>query len=297
MRHKKPARVNKRILLGVIALICGAITLTMPFILMSTHGASDTRMVNEHTQAALTMSKKTQQDTLNRAHEYNEKLAQQEQKTLGQVRDPFTNTDKVSADKEYNSQLNRPDDGIMASITYPKLNINLPVYHGTSDSTLLKGAGHLYGTSLPVGGDSTHAVISAHSGLADRTMFDRLNGLGGKAKLGDIFYVTTLGETLAYKVNDIQVVTPTQFGVLKIKPGHDLVTLLTCTPYGVNTQRLLVTGERVSVPLQAPPVDKAPRGQFTTITLVLCALIWVLAISVITITVIRRKKVKKVVEA
>ena len=129
----------------------------------------------------------------------------------------------------------------MGAVRYPRLHISLPVRHGTDAATLEKSAGHLYGTSLPVGDESTHAVVAAHRGLADRLMFTNL----GLAKKGDLFEIDVQGERLRYKVTDIRVNGPDDVKPLAVEKGRDLVTLYTCTPYGVNTQRLLVTGERV----------------------------------------------------
>lgn len=139
---------------------------------------------------------------------------------------------------------------------YPRLHISLPVRHGTDAATLEKSAGHLYGTSLPVGGESTHAVVAAHRGLADRLMFTNL----GFAKKGDLFEIDVQGERLYYKVTDIRVTEPDDVKPLAIEKGQDLVTLYTCTPYGVNTQRLLVTGERTDAPSGGDPglVERLP---------------------------------------
>ncbi len=145
--------------------------------------------------------------------------------------------------------------------------------HGTDNDTLARGAGHMYGTSLPVGGTNTRTVISAHTGLADKVMFDKFDGLDGKARKGDIFYLTTLGTDLAYRVTDIRVVDPGDSPRLRIVKGKDLATLMTCTPYGVNTQRLLVTGVRTNIPYPAPPVSRAGRD--------LSWLWWVLGIGLV----------------
>ena len=123
----------------------------------------------------------------------------------------------------------------------PKINVYLPIYHGTSEEVLSKGAGHLQNTSLPVGGASTHSVISAHSGYPGETFFDYLTDM----KVGDEFYVHILDRTLKYEVDQIEVVLPSEINSLRIVDGEDLVTLLTCTPYGINTHRLLVRGKRV----------------------------------------------------
>ena len=131
--------------------------------------------------------------------------------------------------------------GVMAYIDIPKINVYLPVQHGTGADTLEKSVGHVVGTSLPVGGSSTHAVLSAHSGMASSKLFSDIDQLAE----GDIFYVHVLGEVLAYEVDVINKVLPTDTSLLQIEEGKDLVTLVTCTPFGVNTHRLLVRGHRV----------------------------------------------------
>ena len=131
--------------------------------------------------------------------------------------------------------------GVMCYIDIPKINVYLPVQHGTGAETLEKSVGHVVGTSLPVGGSSTHAVLSAHSGLASSKLFSDIDQL----EVGDVFYIHVLGEALAYKVDAINTVLPTDTSLLQIADGKDLVTLVTCTPFGVNTHRLLVRGYRV----------------------------------------------------
>lgn len=131
--------------------------------------------------------------------------------------------------------------GVMCYIDIPKINVYLPVQHGTDAETLEKSVGHVVGTSLPVGGSSTHAVLSAHSGMASSKLFSDIDQLAE----GDMFYVHVLGDILAYKVDSINTVLPTDTSLLQIEDGKDLVTLVTCTPFGVNTHRLLVRGHRV----------------------------------------------------
>ena len=131
--------------------------------------------------------------------------------------------------------------GVMAYVDIPKLNVYLPVQHGTDADTLERAVGHVVGTSLPVGGSSTHAVLSAHSGMASSKLFSDIDQLAE----GDTFYIHVLGEVLAYKVDTINTVLPTDTSLLQIEDGKDLVTLVTCTPFGVNTHRLLVRGHRV----------------------------------------------------
>lgn len=140
--------------------------------------------------------------------------------------------------------------GVMAYVDIPKIGAYLPVQHGTDADTLEKSVGHVVGTSLPVGGESTHAVLSAHSGMASSKLFSDIDQLAA----GDVFYIHVLGEVLAYKVDAIHTVLPTDTSLLQIADGKDYVTLVTCTPFGVNTHRLLVRGHRVPyVPEQEVP--------------------------------------------
>lgn len=144
-------------------------------------------------------------------------------------------------DEEYLSCLNLAGDGMMGMVEIPKISINLPIYHTTSEEVLEKAAGHLEGSSLPAGGESTHAVISAHRGLPSASLFTDLD----KLEEGDHFFLHVLDDTLAYEVDKLSVVEPEDTGNLAVEEGEDLVTLLTCTPYGVNSHRLLVRGHRV----------------------------------------------------
>ena len=146
--------------------------------------------------------------------------------------------------------------GVMAYVDIPKINVYLPVQHGTDADTLEKSVGHVVGTSLPVGGSSTHAVLSAHSGMASSKLFSDIDQLA----VGDMFYIHVLGEVLAYKVDAIHTVLPTDTSLLQIADGKDLVTLVTCTPFGINTHRLLVRGRRVPY---IPKQEVAAAGEKT----------------------------------
>ena len=153
--------------------------------------------------------------------------------------DPFDPDAYPITDGEYTELL--AFDDVMANIEIPAINVNLPIYHGTKEETLLKGVGHLENTSLPIGGKSTHAVLSAHCGLPSARLFTDLNQL----REGNIFRIHVLDETLTYQVYKIETVDPDNRTSLFIKEGEDLVTLVTCTPYGKNTHRLLVHGRRI----------------------------------------------------
>ena len=156
--------------------------------------------------------------------------------------DSFAIADAQSEeDAAYEACLNITDDGIMGLVEIPKIDVKLPIYHTTSEEVLRNAAGHLEGSSLPIGGENTHSVISAHRGLPSATLFTDLD----KLKKGDHFMVHVLDDTLCYEVDKISVVKPEDTSDLNVEDGEDLMTLLTCTPYGVNTERLLVRGHRV----------------------------------------------------
>lgn len=155
--------------------------------------------------------------------------------------DSFALAESSGVAPVYMNTLNIAGDEMMGSVEIPKINIKIPIYHTTEEDVLNKGAGHLEGSSLPVGGANTHAVISAHRGLPSASLFTDLDQM----KVGDHFLLHVLDETLCYEVDKISVVKPEDTSALAVEDGQDLVTLLTCTPYGVNTERLLVRGHRV----------------------------------------------------
>ena len=157
------------------------------------------------------------------------------------ITDPFDPNAQIEKSEEYEDILNLSNNGVMASIEIPKIDVNLPVYHGTSDVVLHKGVGHLQQTSLPVGGIGTHAVLTGHTGLSAARLFTDLNQLSKD----DIFYIKSLSETMAYKIDQIKVVLPNVTDDLRIDANKDYVTLVTCTPYGINSHRLLVRGIRI----------------------------------------------------
>lgn len=187
-------------------------------------------------QQANDMSNEEQNAELAAAKAYNEIVA------VGHVRltDPFIDEEYTGNTDEYESILNMTDDGVMGSVEIPSIGVHIPIYHGTSVTVLEKGTGHLQGTSLPVGGESTHAVITGHSGLSNAKLFTDLEEMVE----GDYFFIHVAGQTLAYKVDKISVILPTEMEQLGVYPGKDYVTLVTCTPYSVNTHRLLVRGVR-----------------------------------------------------
>ena len=164
------------------------------------------------------------------AEDYNKKLSELDEPLVEHNRLP-----------DYNSILNIGGTGMMGYITVPKISQELPVYHGTSDGVLSVAVGHLQGTSLPIGGENTHCVVSAHRGLPTAVLFTHLD----RMEVGDTFHFTILDRTITYEVDQIRIVEPDDTSLIQIKDGKDYCTLLTCTPYGINTQRLLVRGHQV----------------------------------------------------
>ena len=192
------------------------------------------------------------------------------------ILDPWLESQRPDT-PQYQAYLHEMDiDPVMARIVIPSIHVSLPIYHGTDSRTLTEGVGHLFGTSLPIGGPSTHAVLTGHTGLSTATMFDNLT----QVKKGDAFYVSSLGQTLKYEVTDITVVKPEETDSLRKVPGRDLVTLITCTPYGVNSHRLLVTGERVPMDPTAAAAEEAkalPAPMQTWMKVIIVAVVIILA--------------------
>lgn len=235
-----------RILAPVILALIGIAVLLYPVVITQLTNLEQHRVAQSYTKEERDVSGEKLAAQMKRAREYNEN------RTTGLILDPWL--PRVSEDneeyQEYLSQLNALS--VMARLVVPTANVDLPVYHGTSDATLHKEVGHLYGSDLPVGGMDTHSVLTAHSGLTNATLFDNLH----KVKKGDAIYVGVSGERLKYEVDDIQTVLPHETDGLKPQVGKDLITLVTCTPYGINTHRLLVTGHRV-------PMDPEDEAAFS----------------------------------
>ena len=189
------------------------------------------RVIQNYTQAVEQTDKQTIDAMLKAATEYNGRLASDAGR--------FTMSDEERA--EYRSLLNLMGDGVMGFITIPSIGVNLPIYHGVDETHLQVAVGHIEGSSLPVGGNSTHTVVSAHRGLPSAKLFTDLD----KVAEGDIFMFTVLDEVLTYQVDQIRIVEPSDMSDLAIEKDKDYATLVTCTPYGINTHRILVRGHRV----------------------------------------------------
>ena len=192
------------------------------------------RLVSRYDEAVTDLSDNEYQKLWNEAKEYNT------EHPVNSIVDAFGEKDDYVLSQPYDQILDPNGAGLMGSIEIPKINAKLAIYHGLSKTVLEKGVGHVEGTSLPVGGKSTHAVLAAHRGLPSAKLFTDLDQM----KKGDIFILHILGKNLAYKVDQIRTVLPEEIGELDIVEGEDHVTLVTCTPYSVNTHRLLVRGIR-----------------------------------------------------
>lgn len=193
--------------------------------------------VDNYKKKEKSLSEEQKEEMWKKAQMYNADLAENQV----ELTDPFVESKSaIKSGLIYNNLLNIDKSGMMCYLEIPCINVNLPVFHGTAASTLERGIGHLEGSSLPVGSKSTHAVLTGHTGLNNAKLFTDLT----EVKEGDLFFLHTLGKDLAYRVIEIEVVLPEETQDLLIRKGKDLVTLITCTPYGVNSHRLFVTGIR-----------------------------------------------------
>lgn len=233
----------KPFIIPLVVLLVGLIVLSYPVVATQWNNYRNMHKAKAVTKVIDSMSPARRNAIAEAARTYNKNLK-------GVDYDPWTKRpDTTSPEyKEYMQQLNQSD--AMGQIIIPAIKVDLPIYHGTSDKTLDMGVGHLFGSSLPVGGPGTHAVLTAHTGFNDQTLFDNLD----KLKKGDAFFVKTVAGPMKYVVDQIHVVLPENTGDLKVFPGKDYVTLVTCTPYGINSHRLLVRGHRVDY---TPKVDAA----------------------------------------
>ena len=227
--------MGKNEILKKISFLIGLILCLYPLVSGIVQQQAQNDVVATYQQMIENSSSSSIEDTLTKADEYNRALFRSKTSVL--------NSEEINilSEENYNQTLNI-GNGIMGSIEIPKISVNLPIYHGTSDEVLSAGVGHVNGSSLPIGGSSTKSILTGHRGLPSSKLFTRLDEL----ELNDLFFISVLNETLAYKVVNIQVIEPEDVSSLEIEEGRDLVSLITCTPYGVNTHRLVVTGERTT---------------------------------------------------
>ena len=245
---KKPKSKLRRTLEPIVLAIAAILCFTYPVVSTLWNNKVSKEVSVAYDRLSRKQTASAREKILNAARLYN---ARHKSIITADPYDGTTDYMKTPEYKDYAKQLDEPM-GIMGIVKIPKIGVKLPIYHGSSQEVLAYGAGHLYGTDLPVGGKTRHAVVTAHTGLPNATMFDDLV----EVKKGDFFYFDVQGETLRYKVFRISVVDPHDIRLLQREKGRDLATLLTCTPYGVNTQRLLVTGYRVLPNLVSAPGDK-----------------------------------------
>lgn len=232
------SRKKKRRIFDVIRILILLLALCLllyPAISNYLYERNSTKAVSEYNEEVVKLSDQQREQMLEEARAYNREISGN-----ADLQDPFSVSEK-EVDERYESLLNMNSAGMMGYIRIPEIDVELPVYHGTTESVLQVGAGHFQGTSLPVGGESTHTVITGHRGLPSARLFSDLN----KVEIGDVFYLKILGEALAYKVDQILTVKPAETEALSIENGKDYATLVTCTPYAVNTHRLLVRGTRI----------------------------------------------------
>lgn len=226
---KKKKGILSTIIL-VLVILVGLSVMLYPIVSSWWNSKVQSKLVAQYDEQISKIDESRFEEFFNNAYDYNRQLAN--------IHSPLTEYDKV---KGYDDTLDVTGTGIMGYVTIPQINVELPIYHGTSEGVLNIAVGHLQGSSLPVGGLGTHAVISAHRGLPSATLFSDLD----KMAIGDVFTVTVLNEVLSYKVDEINVVLPYEMEKLAIDKNNDYVTLMTCTPYGVNSHRLLVRGVRI----------------------------------------------------
>lgn len=221
-RRRLPRWADRLITVGLILLGVGL--MVWPWVVgrLEEYGVGAT--ISEVSACVESMPSEEKQWYLDQARSYNQVLAGEE---------PDLDADQIV---DYSKQLTYDRDPMMSWVDIPSIDVSMPIYHGTSESALMAGVGHLEGTSLPVGGESTHCVITAHSGMRNLRMFDDIRQLVP----GDLVLLHTMGDTYAYRVTSSEVVWPDEVSSLEITPGEDLLTLVTCTPYGVNDHRLLV---------------------------------------------------------
>lgn len=219
------------IFFGIIFLI-GLLLVLYPTVSNFLSNREQKKVIREYSNIVNNMDKEEKEAMYNEAVDYNKKIYEN-----GMI--DYSNPDAVEG---YNDILDVSGTGIMGYISIPKINVELPIYHGTSDGVLQVAVGHLEGSSLPVGGENTHCVLSGHRGLPSADLFTHLDRLN----VHDIFTISVLDKTLVYEIDQIKVVAPGDTQYLQIEDGKDYCTLLTCTPYGINTHRLLVRGVRVA---------------------------------------------------
>ena len=248
--RKKPAQKPffQRIALPVIIILAGLMVLMYPVVATQWNNRVQEQVAKQYEEQIQEAPPEQINQALEAAKEYNRTH------TDGPILDPWLA--RISEDNLDYQEYEKHLEGVsaMSQLAIPSIDLRLPVYHGTRDETLQKGLGHLYGSALPTGGEGFHSVITGHTGLTNATLFDDLVDV----EVGDAIYLSTFGERMKYQVYDIEVVLPEETDSLRAEEGRDLLTLITCTPYGINTHRLLVHAERVPMdPDEASVLDES----------------------------------------
>ena len=268
-----------KIIICVLIFAVGLSVLLYPAVSNYVHQKHQLGVIEDYRKQAEKMSQEQIEALKNDARRYNERLA-----------DIAINgsASETSSDLEYQNLLNISGD-VMAYITIPVCDISLPIRHGCGEEVLQKSAGHIPESSLPIGGENTHTVITAHRGLPSAKLFTNIDSL----KVGDLFFIHGLDETLAYRVNQIKVVLPNDTSDLQITLGKDYATLLTCTPYGINTHRLIVRGERTEYIREVEEEQVADAKKKYNKTVILYVIGIIAAILVMLIVYFIRKRLIK----
>lgn len=230
-------RNHKTVIFLTLGFLVGICILIYPAFSDFWNSKIQSQAISDYESVLDKMDKQEYDRIFEEAHKYNDQLLK--------IRDPLINHNDVSG---YNEALNVTANGMIGYLKIDRIAVELPIYHGTSEEVLNKGVGHLEGSSLPVGGESTHSVMSAHRGLPSSKLFTDLD----RMEIGDTFEIIVLDEVLTYRVDFIKVITPNDLFDLQIVEGKDYCTLFTCTPYGINTHRLLVRGERIETIKEKP---------------------------------------------
>ncbi len=265
----------------VIVLLAGLSLLLYPTVSDYFNTVRHRRAIFNYVSATETLDDETYEQILADAEAYNAKLAANPEPLM-----QMTETQRA----EYDSLLNVANDGIMGYISAEKADIYLPIYHGSSDAVMQVGVGHIEGSSLPVGGQSAHTMLSAHRGLPSAKLFTNLD----KLQIGDTFTLHVLNEAYTYEVDQILVVEPQEVQDLEIEPGHDYCTLITCTPYGVNSHRMLVRGVRKMIPeIEEKMAIQSGARYIETIVVIGVVEVPVLVITVIVSVAARRRRIRK----
>ena len=272
MKSKEKKKFTIKDIIRLIVLLVAFSVLLYPTFSSYLNEKNSSKVVSNYDAESVKLSNAEKEQMLADARAYNQEM-------LGNIDliDPFSQTN-TEIDERYQNLLNVDGSGMMGYIRIPKIKVELPIYHGTSETVLQAGVGHFWGTSLPVGGESTHTVLTGHRGLPTKTLFTNMD----KLEVGDIFYIKVLGETLAYQIDQILTVLPEETDALSIESGQDYATLVTCTPYAINTHRLLVRGKRIpyedaikEVPDQniKPELSLSAKVLIITIVVILIGLI------------------------